>query len=160
MFHGYYNDFQTQSQYLNYNYLVSLRLHSLGKESAPKWLFWLQTEEHSPVNGGHIRSMFSVSTIIMLFKPKVNTLERENRYALPKLRGEQELHYLKSKIVNFSFCFYLKNCTNKTANFFQVGVHGIRIEFINEKGSKRTATYLPEVAKEQGHCCTLFHMIW
>ncbi|KAF4789046.1 AMME syndrome candidate protein 1 protein like protein [Turdus rufiventris] len=33
---------------------------------------------------------------------------------------------------------------------FQVGVHGIRIEFINEKGSKRTATYLPEVAKEQG----------
>ena len=35
----------------------------------------------------------------------------------------------------------------------QVGVHGIRIEFINEKGSKRTATYLPEVAKEQGVFC-------
>ncbi|NXA45985.1 AMMR1 protein, partial [Nothocercus julius] len=33
---------------------------------------------------------------------------------------------------------------------WNVGVHGIRIEFINEKGSKRTATYLPEVAKEQG----------
>ncbi|XP_009872622.1 PREDICTED: AMME syndrome candidate gene 1 protein-like, partial [Apaloderma vittatum] len=32
---------------------------------------------------------------------------------------------------------------------WEVGVHGIRIEFINEKGSKRTATYLPEVAKEQ-----------
>lgn len=32
----------------------------------------------------------------------------------------------------------------------QVGIHGIRIEFINEKGVKRTATYLPEVAKEQG----------
>ncbi|XP_015427146.1 PREDICTED: AMMECR1-like protein isoform X7 [Myotis davidii] len=32
----------------------------------------------------------------------------------------------------------------------RVGVHGIRIEFINEKGVKRTATYLPEVAKEQG----------
>ncbi|XP_014323654.1 AMMECR1-like protein isoform X3 [Myotis myotis] len=31
----------------------------------------------------------------------------------------------------------------------RVGVHGIRIEFINEKGVKRTATYLPEVAKEQ-----------
>ncbi|XP_048652822.1 AMME syndrome candidate gene 1 protein [Marmota marmota marmota] len=49
-----------------------------------------------------------------------------------------------------SFCFYEEDCTNKTADFFQVGVHGIRIEFINEKGSKRTATYLPEVAKEQG----------
>ncbi|XP_051058269.1 AMMECR1-like protein isoform X2 [Phodopus roborovskii] len=32
---------------------------------------------------------------------------------------------------------------------WEVGVHGIRIEFINEKGIKRTATYLPEVAKEQ-----------
>ncbi|XP_017461653.1 PREDICTED: AMME syndrome candidate gene 1 protein-like, partial [Rhagoletis zephyria] len=30
-----------------------------------------------------------------------------------------------------------------------VGVHGIRIEFRNENGSKRTATYLPEVAAEQ-----------
>ncbi|XP_078732223.1 uncharacterized protein LOC144946996 isoform X2 [Lampetra fluviatilis] len=33
---------------------------------------------------------------------------------------------------------------------WEVGVHGIRIEFCNEKGVKRTATYLPEVAKEQG----------
>lgn len=33
---------------------------------------------------------------------------------------------------------------------WEVGVHGIRIEFYNEKGSKRTATYLPEVATEQG----------
>lgn len=30
-----------------------------------------------------------------------------------------------------------------------IGVHGIRIEFRNENGSKRTATYLPEVAAEQ-----------
>lgn len=34
---------------------------------------------------------------------------------------------------------------------WEVGVHGIRIEFHNEKGSKRTATYLPEVAQEQGN---------
>uniref|UniRef100_A0A8C4X8I5 AMMECR1 like n=1 Tax=Erpetoichthys calabaricus TaxID=27687 RepID=A0A8C4X8I5_ERPCA len=33
---------------------------------------------------------------------------------------------------------------------WEVGEHGIRIEFVNEKGIKRTATYLPEVAKEQG----------
>lgn len=31
-----------------------------------------------------------------------------------------------------------------------IGVHGIRIEFINERGSKRSATYLPKVASEQG----------
>lgn len=29
-------------------------------------------------------------------------------------------------------------------------MHGIRIEFHNEKGNKRTATYLPSVAMEQG----------
>lgn len=33
---------------------------------------------------------------------------------------------------------------------WEVGTHGIRIEFYNEKGNKRTATYLPEVAPEQG----------
>ena len=33
---------------------------------------------------------------------------------------------------------------------FQVGTHGIRIEFLNEKGHKKTATFLPEVASEQG----------
>ncbi|XP_018395207.1 PREDICTED: ubiquitin-like-specific protease ESD4, partial [Cyphomyrmex costatus] len=32
---------------------------------------------------------------------------------------------------------------------WEVGVHGIRIEFHNEKGNKRTATYLPSVAMEQ-----------
>lgn len=32
-----------------------------------------------------------------------------------------------------------------------VGVHGIRIEFHNEKGNRRSATYLPEVAPEQGN---------
>jgi AMMECR1 domain-containing protein len=33
---------------------------------------------------------------------------------------------------------------------WEIGVHGIRIEFHTEKGNKRTATYLPDVATEQG----------
>lgn len=33
---------------------------------------------------------------------------------------------------------------------WEIGVHGIRIEFYTERGSRRTATYLPEVAPEQG----------
>ena len=33
---------------------------------------------------------------------------------------------------------------------WEVGVHGIRIEFHNEKGNKRTATFLPEIAPRQG----------
>lgn len=34
---------------------------------------------------------------------------------------------------------------------WEVGIHGIRIEFHSERGSRRTATYLPEVATEQGN---------
>ena len=34
---------------------------------------------------------------------------------------------------------------------WEIGVHGIRIEFYNERGSKKTATYLPEVPREQGN---------
>ncbi|CAF0773112.1 unnamed protein product [Rotaria sordida] len=33
---------------------------------------------------------------------------------------------------------------------WDLGLHGIRIEFFNERGAKRSATYLPEVAHEQG----------
>jgi uncharacterized protein (TIGR00296 family) len=33
---------------------------------------------------------------------------------------------------------------------WELGVHGILIEFYNEKGNKRTATYLPDVAGDQG----------
>lgn len=33
---------------------------------------------------------------------------------------------------------------------WDIGVHGIRIEFLNERGMKKSATYLPEVAAEQG----------
>lgn len=33
---------------------------------------------------------------------------------------------------------------------WEIGVHGIRIEFYTERGSKKTATYLPEVPSEQG----------
>ena len=33
---------------------------------------------------------------------------------------------------------------------WEIGVHGIRIEFYTERGNKKTATYLPEVPREQG----------
>eukprot|EP00794_Sanderia_malayensis_P010921 gene10921-12082_t len=33
---------------------------------------------------------------------------------------------------------------------WEIGVNGIRIEFHNDRGHRKTATYLPEVAKEQG----------
>lgn len=33
---------------------------------------------------------------------------------------------------------------------WEIGIHGIRIEFLTDRGSRRSATYLPEVAPEQG----------
>ncbi|XP_026534355.1 AMME syndrome candidate gene 1 protein isoform X2 [Pseudonaja textilis] len=51
---------------------------------------------------------------------------------------------------NCSFPDHPERPSARLGDLTSVGVHGIRIEFINEKGSKRTATYLPEVAKEQG----------
>ena len=32
---------------------------------------------------------------------------------------------------------------------WHIGTHGIRIEFLNEKGQKKSSTYLPEIAAEQ-----------
>jgi len=34
-------------------------------------------------------------------------------------------------------------------NDWHIGTHGIRIEFLNEKGQKKSSTYLPEIAAEQ-----------
>ena len=33
---------------------------------------------------------------------------------------------------------------------FQIGIHGIQIEFVNHNGDIKTATYLPEVAPDHG----------
>lgn len=58
---------------------------------------------------------------------------------------KDELHRLNctvSLLTNFEDC---TDCFD-----WQIGIHGIRIEFTNEKGHHRTATYLPEVSKEQG----------
>lgn len=54
---------------------------------------------------------------------------------------------------------------------WKLGKHGIRIEFISERGTKRTATYLPQVATEQGiytifgqkmsfYCVWGFQIVW
>lgn len=47
---------------------------------------------------------------------------------------------------------------------WEIGKHGIRIEFNSGKGYKQTATYLPEIARDQGDWlifdfCSLFSFI-
>lgn len=67
---------------------------------------------------------------------------RDSRFS-PVTKEELTLLYCSvSVLTNFEENV---NCLD-----WEIGVHGIRIEFYNEKGAHRTATYLPEVAKEQG----------
>lgn len=91
LFHGYYNGFQTQSQYLNSNCLFSLRLHSLGKESAPEWLFWFQTEEHSAVCGGHIQtSVLSLHGHHNAFQAQSQYFGKRKLISPSKTKGESK----------------------------------------------------------------------
>lgn len=66
---------------------------------------------------------------------------RDNRFQPIGQDEFNQLHVCVSVLLNFEDGDSWKD--------WQVGVHGIRIEFRNEHGSKRTATYLPEVAAEQ-----------
>lgn len=67
---------------------------------------------------------------------------RDSRFR-PITRTEfDQLHVSVSVLLNFEPCKDYKD--------WQVGVHGIRIEFHDDRNSKHSATYLPEVASEQG----------
>ncbi|EDV21980.1 uncharacterized protein TRIADDRAFT_50735 [Trichoplax adhaerens] len=57
----------------------------------------------------------------------------------------------KEEITDLSCTVSLLTNFEEAADYldWEVGIHGIRIEFKNEKGHHRSATYLPEVAKEQ-----------
>lgn len=67
---------------------------------------------------------------------------RDSRFKPISLDEIKYLHCAVSLLTNFESA---KNYAD-----WEVGVHGIRIEFYNERGHKKSATYLPEVAKEQG----------
>ncbi|KAI2800340.1 AMME chromosomal region protein 1-like [Blomia tropicalis] len=71
----------------------------------------------------------------------ISSAFRDNRF---KPIGKDEfskLHVCVSLLLNFE--------DGHDYMDWSIGIHGIRIEFRNEHGSKRTATYLPEVALEQ-----------
>nr|CAB3221460.1 uncharacterized protein CG5902 [Phallusia mammillata] len=67
---------------------------------------------------------------------------KDSRFAPMRLEEVGKLHCSVSLLTNFEDC---RDCFD-----WQIGVNGIRIEFRNERGHHKTATYLPEVSKEQG----------
>ncbi|XP_066924241.1 AMMECR1-like protein [Clytia hemisphaerica] len=67
---------------------------------------------------------------------------RDSRFRPISLDEVNNLHCSVSLLTNFE--------SDKNYLDWEVGVHGIRIEFHNERGHRKSATYLPEVASEQG----------
>lgn len=92
-----------------------------------------------------INNFFLKKNLTYVFEP-LSAL-RDSRF---KPIGKEEfnkLHVCVSLLLNFE--------DGNDYLDWAVGVHGIRIEFRNEGGSKRTATYLPEVALEQSQYLTV-----
>jgi len=72
----------------------------------------------------------------------ITSATRDSRFSAITKAELSRLHCSVSLLIRFEDALnYLD---------WQIGRHGIRIEFLNEKGSRKTATYLPEVASEQG----------
>lgn len=67
---------------------------------------------------------------------------KDERFSPVSMQELPRLTCSVSLLIDFQDC---QNCFD-----WQVGVHGIRIEFVNERNHVRTATYLPEVSSEQG----------
>ncbi|KAF7244959.1 hypothetical protein EYD10_08993 [Varanus komodoensis] len=92
------------------------------------------------------RKRLAAPSILQPVVPTGEFWERQNLF-LSKHGQHRVLKQFSSILLPHHHLYYFAMHRNRLCH---VGVHGIRIEFINEKGSKRTATYLPEVAKEQG----------
>jgi AMMECR1 domain-containing protein len=67
---------------------------------------------------------------------------KDSRFDAISIDEFSRLHCSVSLLTDFE--------TASQYNDWQIGVHGIRIEFTSEKGNSKAATYLPEVAVEQG----------
>jgi len=67
---------------------------------------------------------------------------KDSRFSPVRLDELANLHCSVSLLTDFQDC---RDCFD-----WKVGVNGLRIEFNNERGHRKTATYLPEVSKEQG----------
>jgi AMMECR1 domain-containing protein len=67
---------------------------------------------------------------------------KDSRFS-PVVREE-----LPRLVVSVSILCYFEDAVDYLD--WEIGVHGIRIEFLTERGKRQTATYLPEISKEQG----------
>jgi len=112
----------------------------LPSESYPLFVTWLIGSEQKL--RGCIGTFTPMNLTHGLREYAITSAVNDSRFS-PISRDEYpHLSCAVSILTNFEPCSsYLD---------WNIGIHGIRIEFFNERGAKRSATYLPEVAHEQG----------
>ncbi|XP_076805349.1 nuclear protein AMMECR1-like isoform X2 [Clavelina lepadiformis] len=128
-------------------------LLSLRRDHQQEFVTWYMSGCDSPLfvtwkTGKDLRLRGCIGTFVAtplhsgLREYAIISATKDSRFSPIKLEEMSRLYCSVSLLLNFEDCV---NCLD-----WQVGIHGIRIEFKNEKGHHRTATYLPEVSMEQG----------
>ena len=72
----------------------------------------------------------------------INSAFNDNRFQPVKWEEVPRLECTVSLLTNFEY--------GKDHLDWEIGIHGIQIEFVNHNGDIKTATYLPEVAPDHG----------
>lgn len=113
---------------------------TISNDSYPLFVTWkIGRERHLR---GCIGTFSAINLHSGLAEYAITSATRDSRFS-PITRAElPRLHCSVSILTKFEEA--------KDYLDWQIGRHGIRIEFMNERGHRRTATYLPEVASEQG----------
>ncbi|XP_028401804.1 AMMECR1-like protein [Dendronephthya gigantea] len=130
--------------------ILHAHLKRLGSPQPPKFtnsafpLFVTWKIGHGPDKRlrGCIGTFTAINLHVGLKDYTISSALKDSRFSPVTLEEFCKLSCSVSLLTNFEEG---DNCFD-----WEIGIHGIRIEFYNEKGNKRTATYLPEVAKEQG----------
>lgn len=83
----------------------------------------------------------------------INLHEGLRDYALQSATKDSRFQPIrKDELINLQVSVSLLTDFEETEGYldWQIGIHGIRIEFSNDHGNKRSATFLPEVAVDCG----------
>ncbi|VDO09637.1 unnamed protein product [Rodentolepis nana] len=107
---------------------------------SPLFVTWAISKDHRL--RGCIGTFKAMNLHSGLREYALNSALRDSRFPPITLKEFPNLYCSVSLLIDFEDATDYKD--------WQIGIHGIRIEFVTERGSQRSATYLPEVAVEQG----------
>lgn len=121
-------------------YCSTISAPTLPNEPYPLFVTWLIGSEQNL--RGCIGTFTPINLAQGLREYAITSATKDSRFSPISPDEYSLLSCSVSILTNFEVCSSITD--------WQIGFHGIRIEFVNERGSQRSATYLPEVAREQG----------